>query len=120
MAIISNAVEKGRQFLQEGSNSTGNKKQFQITGTAENEFCGENLVTRVSTPMLSPVNSKVQKELLIGKQLNSINKKALLKIDTGANVNALIENFDKTCVTLFGTLKFQYGMVENIELIWKK
>ena len=70
--------------------------------------------------MLSPVNSKVQKELLIGKQLNSINKKAILKIDTGANVNALIENFDKTCVTLFGTLKFQYGRVENLELIWKK
>ena len=46
--------------------------------------------------------------------------KAILKIDTGANVNVLIENFDKTCVTLFGTLKFQYGMVENIELIWKK
>ena len=102
-----------------------------ITGIAEQEFYDEegNRVTVSSQHMLSMKHSKPQQELLvqfgIGKDFHSIDKKVTLKLDTGADVNALnwttfqklfpdvvlqpstvvLENFDKTMVKPMGTFK---------------
>ena len=106
-------------------------KKMHITGIAEQEFYDEegNRVTVSSQHMLSMKHSKPQQELLIqfgiGKDFHSIDKKVTLKLDTGADVNALnrttfqklfpdvvlqpstviLENFDKTMVKPMGTFK---------------
>ena len=126
MGHYGKCCKRAGNFPSKNKSSTGDKKKIHVAG---NEYYDEdgNLKERVSAHMLSTRFGK--KEFLIefgiGKDLDSMDKKLILKLDTSSDVNAInwktfkelfpdvelqqsnvvLENFDSMCVQPAGKFK---------------
>ena len=121
--------KKAGNFPGQKKPPTGEKKMIHVASLAENEFYNEdgNIRQKVHNHILSSQTGREEFLVQFGirKELDSIDKKLILKFDTGSDVNAInwktykelflevklkpstvvLQNFDSSCVHPVGTFK---------------